>query len=196
MTAGSVAADALVHERFARTETTLASFIDVEVDRLAQACLEMARRFQQGGRLIVFAEGAEASDAAHVAVEFVHPVLVGKRALPAIALTNDSASLTGVIRSDGQGFVAMLEVLARPLDIALALSRDRGSESVRGALERATALGLLTVHLSGGFSEPPTNAGFSLHVPSDDAMVVQEVHETAYHVLWELVHVFFENRVV
>ena len=54
----------------------------------------MARRFHQGGRLLAFGNGAWATEAQHVSVEFVHPVIVGTRALPALALTNDSATLS------------------------------------------------------------------------------------------------------
>ena len=57
----------------------------------------MARRFSQGGRLLAFGNGAQATDAQHVSVEFVHPVIVGKRALPALALTNDSATMSGMM---------------------------------------------------------------------------------------------------
>src|SRR5215475_7468664 len=58
-----------------------------EADHLAAACDEMARRFLAGGRLIAFGRGASATDAQHVSVEFVHPVIVGKRALPALDLS-------------------------------------------------------------------------------------------------------------
>src|SRR5919205_2097113 len=59
-------------------------FFERESDRLARACAEMAARFLRGGRLLAFGRGAAATDAQHVAVEFVHPVIVGKRALPAL----------------------------------------------------------------------------------------------------------------
>jgi D-sedoheptulose 7-phosphate isomerase len=63
---------------------------------VAEACHAMAVRFHRGGRLIVFGTGGPSADAQHVAVEFVHPVIVGKRALPAISLTADVATVTGV----------------------------------------------------------------------------------------------------
>src|SRR5689334_8241466 len=84
---------ALVNTRFERSTTIPEIFFSAEADRIAQACWAMAGRFHRGGRLIAFGNGAWASDAQHVAVEFVHPVIVGKRALPALALTNDSTLL-------------------------------------------------------------------------------------------------------
>src|SRR5436309_4278710 len=58
-----------------------------ECDRLARACQEMSERFLRGGRLLAFGRGSCLSDAQHVSVEFVHPVIVGKRALPALDLS-------------------------------------------------------------------------------------------------------------
>ena len=188
---------ALVARRFQRSCDVPSAFFERESDRLSRACLEMARRFQRGGRLLVFGEGAEATDAHHVAVEFVHPVLVGKRALPAIALTSDVAAFGGAERSrEEDGFAHALETIAMAADIAMAISRDAGSERLHRALALARSQGILTLHLAGG-TVPPSmrNAEWMFVVPAKDAMVVQEVHETLYHVLWELVHVFFEHRV-
>ena len=67
-----------------------------QADAVAAACHAMAVRFHQGGRLVVFGTGSPSTDAQHVAVEFVHPVIVGKRALPAISLTADVATVTGI----------------------------------------------------------------------------------------------------
>ena len=61
----------------------------------------MAVRFHRGGKLMVFGTGGPSADAQHVAVEFVHPVLVGKRALPAISLTTDVATVTGIAEREG-----------------------------------------------------------------------------------------------
>jgi D-sedoheptulose 7-phosphate isomerase len=62
-------------------------FFAREAARLAEACQEMSRRFLRGGRLLAFGRGCYVTDAQHVAVEFVHPVIVGKRALPALDLS-------------------------------------------------------------------------------------------------------------
>ncbi len=86
---------AVVEARFAQSMSIPEIFFTREAARIAEACWAMARRFHQGGRLLAFGNGAWATDAQHVSVEFVHPVIVGKRALPALALTNDSATLSG-----------------------------------------------------------------------------------------------------
>ncbi|MFU8852825.1 SIS domain-containing protein [Micromonospora sp. SL1-18] len=169
-----------------------------DAERIARTCYEMAARFHRGGKLIVFGNGGPATDAQHVVVEFVHPVIVGKRALPAISLTNDAATLTGIARADGfdEVFAAQLRLLAAPEDIALGLSADGRCANVRAGLAAARDLGLLTVGLLGGDGGDIARDALADHVViarSDDPCIVKEVHVTTYHVLWELVHVFFEQ---
>ena len=65
----------------------LEEFFSQEKRKLAEACREMSERFLSGGRLLAFGRGACSTDAQHVSVEFVHPVIVGKRALPALDLS-------------------------------------------------------------------------------------------------------------
>src|SRR3981081_4139791 len=104
---------ALVTRRFEQSMTIPEVFFAAEEERIAQACWGMARRFHQGGRLLAFGNGASATDAQHVSVEFVHPVIVGKRALPALALTNDSATLSSRVSDSASPFVRQIRVLAR-----------------------------------------------------------------------------------
>jgi D-sedoheptulose 7-phosphate isomerase len=164
---------------------------------VAAACHEMAIRCHRGGKLIVFGVGGASTDAQHVAVEFVHPVIVGKRALPAISLTCDIASVTGIAAREGMAaiFARQLQPLAEPADIALGISADGDDPSVLAGLETARDLGLLTIALTaaGGSIEASKAADHVLTTSATDPRVVKEVHVTAYHVLWELVHVFFEQ---
>jgi D-sedoheptulose 7-phosphate isomerase len=177
-----------------------------QADAVAAACHAMAVRFHRGGRLVVFGTGGASTDAQHVAVEFVHPVIVGKRALPAIALTADVATVTGIAECDGIAaiFAHQLRYLASPDDIALGISAQgisadgaspgMVSPSVLAGLETARELGLLTVALVGGDGSAASKAADHVLVAgSDDPRVVKEMHVTLYHVLWELVHVFFEQ---
>ncbi len=183
----------LATARFERSMVVPEAFLTAEANRIAEACWAMARRFHQGGRLITFGNGFWASDAQHVSVEFVHPVIVGKRALPAISLTNDSVLL-------GLPFTRQLLTLARPQDIALGFAHSDQDEDdhVVLALCQAQAMGLLTLGLTGGGGGGGRLAAVGLDfcfcVMDDDLLVVQETHETLYHILWELVHVFFEHE--
>ncbi len=156
-------------------------FFTTEADAIARACQAMAMRFQQRGRLLVHAPAAGRSDVSHVVVEFVHPVIVGKRALPALAIASESE----------------LETMAQANDILLLLSTSALSTAQVRMRERAQARGLLAVSLIGGRLDAAVIADdHTFAVPSNDACVVQEAHEMLYHILWELVHVFFEHRAV
>ena len=146
-------------------------FFDAEAERIARLCFAMAERFAAGGRLIAAgATPAARSDARHVAVEFVHPVIVGKRALPAIGLAGEGGPLA-----------AQVALTVEPGDIYMAFGED--AEALAVAAER----GCLTIAF------PGVGAEWSFS-PGGDDLVRQELVETLYHVLWELVHVFFEHR--
>jgi D-sedoheptulose 7-phosphate isomerase len=158
----------------------------------------MAARFHRGGKLLVFGNGGGATDAEHIAVEFVHPVIVGKQALPALSLAADANVLTGIAEREGftEVFAHQLRYLADPVDIALGVSSDGACANVCRGLEEARAIGLLTVALAGGDGGRLATSPAVDHlvvIPSDDPEVVKEMHVTTYHVLWELVHVFFEH---
>ncbi len=170
---------ARVEQLLERREEANRAFFEAEAERLARCCHAMAERFAAGGRLLALGAGPAArSDARHVAVEFVHPVIVGKRALPAIGLAPEGGALA-----------PQLEALAESDDIAIGFGiGEPGGEQTAQALELARARGCLTI----GFAT--AGAEWEFVPPGEDRFVHQELVETLYHVLWELVHVFFEHR--
>jgi D-sedoheptulose 7-phosphate isomerase len=197
VTAVRSSTQAVVTDAFER-RTAPVQALAQDATTLALACRDMAARFSRGGRLLVFGNGAGATDAQHVAVEFVHPVIVGKRALPALSLVSDAATLMGVAARRGLDgvYAHQVEVLGRPDDIALGLSGDGRCANVRAGLRAAREAGLLTIALVGGDGGDVlarAEADHCLVVGSDDPLVVKEGHVTVYHLLWELVHVFFES---
>jgi D-sedoheptulose 7-phosphate isomerase len=166
--------DALLEQRTEANRT----FFTAEAERLARLCHVMAERFARGGRLIAFGRSPAArSDARHVAVEFVHPVIVGKRALPAIGLAGEGGDLA-----------AQVDLVARAEDIAIAFGADEDGGEAARALALARARGCVTIAFS------PAGAEWEFEPPIDDRYIRQELAETLYHVLWELVHVFFDHR--
>ena len=190
--------EALVARRFELSMTIPETFFENEAGRIAEACWAMARRFSRGGRLLAFGNGSQATDAQHVSVEFVHPVIVGKRALPALALTNDSATMSGMMAKGETNslFTHQIQVLARSQDIAMGFSLEGNDANVLDALMLAKGMGLLTLCLTGGDGglSKQTEIDYDFVIQSDDPLVIQETHETLYHVLWELVHIFFEHE--
>lgn len=178
-----------------RTETGR-RFFTREAPKIAALCAAMAERFQRKGRLLALGMGPAATDAQHVSVEFVHPVIVGKRALPALALVNDGPSLlvpdalTGLLERQ-------LTLLTRPDDIVLAIDHgtsDDATAALADLVARAGKLGALTVWMGAGKDHPPATHSFA--VEAEDPFVVQETIEVCYHIVWELVHVFFEHGAV
>ena len=161
-------------EELLRRNAIFEEFFKKEAPRLAEACHEMSRRFMVGGRLLAFGSGPAATDAQHVSVEFVHPVIVGKRALPALDL--------------GPNFETVLTTILRPEDMVMGFAFPEKDAAVERTLSMARERGALTFALTGEAGE------YSFTSPTDDPFVVQEVFEVLYHVLWETVHVFFEHR--
>lgn len=149
-------------------------FFERESRRLATACEEMSARFIRGGRLLAFGRGACATDAQHISVEFVHPVIVGKRALPAIDLSI--------------AFAEWAPALCNADDIAVGFSPPAGDAAVGAMLAQLQRIGAQTFALSG------TDASYAIAPPSADPFFSQEIIEILYHTLWETVHVFFEHH--
>ena len=168
---------------FAASNAIAETFFGSQADAIARACQSMAVRFQGGGRLLVWGEGAQRSDVAHVVVEFLHPVVVGKRALPAIALAGDS----------GRDAAAHFEIFARAEDLLLVLCAGALDARLSGLVGAAAMRGVLTIVLCAD-GETPRDADHAFAVPSRDACIVQETHEMLYHILWELTHVFLDHR--
>lgn len=181
----SVARRAAV-EHVAAANAAAERFFGDHADAIARACHAMAERFKGGGRMFVCGDGAQRSDAAHVVVEFVHPVIVGKRALPVLPLPEIAG---GAART-------ALVALARDSDMLMVLTAGAPDEAARAVLESARAKGLLTLALTGATGGSAQTADHHFAVPSADPCIVQETHEMLYHVLWELVHVFFDHRSV
>jgi D-sedoheptulose 7-phosphate isomerase len=165
---------------------------------VSDAAFSMAVNFHHGGKLLAFGIGSASTDAQHVAVEFVHPVIVGKRAFPAISLTTDIATQTAIAARAGMAevFAHQLGKLGEPGDIALGISPDGNCPSVLAGLVAARKAGLLTVALvgqRGGAIAASSAADHLLVAGSADPRVIKEIHVTMYHLLWELVHVFIEQ---
>jgi D-sedoheptulose 7-phosphate isomerase len=158
-----------------RSRTPIArGFFAAHAAAIGEAARAIAERLRDGGRIYAFGRGAYATDAQHVAVEFVHPVLVGKPALPASDL---SAS-----------FESALPVLVRAHDVVIGFGPPAGDSLVSGALRACRARGAFTVAL------PGHDADFALEAPDADEHIHQELVEIVGHMLYETVHVYLEHR--
>jgi hydrogenase maturation factor len=147
---------------------------------LASAALTMARRFAAGATMWCVATQWPAHGR-HVAVEFVHPVIVGKKALPAVSI-------------DGVDPVRAVRLMARPGDLLLAVSSadDQGTADL---LSRAEAWGLTRVWLGAGPRPVGGRAEHVVWLEGEESAVASRSGDMVllYHLLWELTHVVFEH---
>jgi len=163
-----------IEQRLLERNCVFEEFFQREAVRLAEACREMSERFLRGGRLLAFGRGPYATDAQHVSVEFVHPVIVGKRALPAL----DLSILFG----------PWLRTILRPEDIVMGFGPPEGDPAVWAGLQEAHTHDAMT------FALPGTEGSYAVQAATEDPFMHQEMIEILYHTLWETVHVFFEHR--
>jgi D-sedoheptulose 7-phosphate isomerase len=163
-----------VAQRLLARNQVFEGFFALEASRLAEASREMSERFLRGGRLLAFGRGPYATDAQHVSVEFVHPVIVGKRALPALDLSIH--------------FRPWLETIVAPEDIVMGFGAPEGDPEIWAALECARARKAMT------FALPGLEGSYAVGPHTPDPFMHQELIEILYHTLWETVHVFFERR--
>ncbi len=151
---------------------------------LARAALALARRFHAGGTMWC-ASPSWAFHAHHVAVEFVHPVIMGKRALPAVVVP------------PGADLVASLRATVRPGDMVVVVAgtapSDPGGADVVEVMRRGPAWGVETVWIGAGTRPPAGAADHVLWLGTDDPLVASEQFVRIYHLLWELTHVCFEH---
>jgi D-sedoheptulose 7-phosphate isomerase len=143
--------------------------------------------------------GGSSCDAAHIAVEFLHPVTTGRPALAAVNLDADVAMLTAVANDVGFGhvFVRQLIALARAGDALIGVSTSGNSQNLLAAFAQAKAIGLATIGLSGmqgGAMAHSPDVDHCLVVETDSIHRVQETHVVIYHILWDLVHTLLAHQ--
>jgi D-sedoheptulose 7-phosphate isomerase len=169
------------------------AFFEANGERLIEAARAIAEVYRRDGRLFTMGNGGSACDAAHVAVEFLHPITAGRPALPAINLTADPAMLTAIGNDVGFAHVFVRELIAqaRPGDGLIGISTSGNSSNLLAAFARAKEIGLTTIGLSGGdgglMARSP-DVDVCLTVMTDSVHRVQETHLAAYHIIWDLVH--------
>src|ERR1022692_2692076 len=165
---------ARIQARMEERNPVIETFFNREADKLADARRQMSDRFLRGGRLLAFGRGPYATDAQHVSVEFVHPVIVGKRALPAL----DLSILFG----------PWLRAIVKPEDIVMGFGPPEGDPEVQSALDAASVRHAMT------FALPGERGSYACTDLAIDPFQHQEMIEILYHTLRETVHVFFEHR--
>jgi D-sedoheptulose 7-phosphate isomerase len=181
-----------VGEKVGRHRDVIDAFFAKNSGAVIAAAGSIADTYRRGGRLFTMGNGGSSCDAAHVAVEFQHPVTAGRPALTAIDLSADKTMLTAVANDVGFAHIFSRQVIAqgRAGDTLLGLSTSGNSQNLVKAFQKAKEMGLTTIGMAGMSGGEMAKIGLDhcLVVESDSIHRIQECHVTIFHVLWDVVH--------
>lgn len=182
-----------VRQKAAESVTVKQRFFAENATAIIAAAQALADVYRNGGRLYTMGNGGSSCDAAHIAVEFQHPVTAGRPALPARNLSDDAAMLTAVGNDVGFKHVFVRQVLAqvRAGDALIGISTSGNSENLLAAFSAAKERSVVTFGLAGGDGgrmRGCADLDHCLVVPSESIHRVQESHVALYHILWDLTH--------
>jgi D-sedoheptulose 7-phosphate isomerase len=179
-------------------ETSEVFFAD-QAPLLLGAARALADAYIQGGRLFAMGNGGSSCDAAHIAVEFEHPITAGRPALAAVNLVSAVAMLSAVGNDVGfdQVFARQIAAHARRGDALAGFSTSGNSPNILAGFAAARECGLVTIGFTGGDGGRMKSCGDVDHclvVPTASVHRIQECHVAAYHILWDLVHTLLADR--
>jgi D-sedoheptulose 7-phosphate isomerase len=175
------------------------AFFANNAQSIVDAAKAIAQVYSNTGRMLTMGNGGSSCDAAHFAVEFLHPITAGRPALPAINLVMDTAMMSAVANDVGikHVFVRQLEAHGQATDGLFGFSTSGNSENLLAAFTKAKQMGISTFALAGGNGGEIKSSGLVDHclvVESDSIHRVQEVHVASYHILWDLVHTLLADH--
>ena len=182
-----------VRQKAADSVSVKQRFFAENAAHIVEAAHMLARCYRSGGRLYTMGNGGSSCDAAHLAVEFQHPVTAGRPALPAVNLSQDMAMITAVANDVGFAHVYTRQVLAHmsERDCLVGISTSGNSENLLAGFLAAKRQGAATLGLAGGDGgrmRASNDVDLCLVVPTDSIHRVQETHVALYHILWDLTH--------
>jgi D-sedoheptulose 7-phosphate isomerase len=175
---------------FADSAAVKQEFARSHADRIAQVAALMISAFREGRKVLLFGNGGSATDAAHIAAEFVGRYKRERNPLPAIALATDIAAITCIANDYGYDelFARQIRAHGQKGDIAIAISTSGNSPNVLKGVEAAKAYGMTTLAWTGGTGGKLAGlVDFPFVVPSASTARIQESHITLGHVLCELI---------
>jgi D-sedoheptulose 7-phosphate isomerase len=169
-----------VRQKAEDSVATKRRFFELHGKAVVAVAHAIADVYRQGGRLFAMGNGGSSCDAAHIAVEFLHPVTAGRPALTAVNLVADTAMMTAVGNDVGIAHIFVRQVIAqaRRGDSLIGISTSGNSENLMTAFAKA-ANGALD---------------HCLVVESDSIHRIQETHVAIYHILWDLVHTLLADE--
>lgn len=160
------------------------------LEQITQVGELLAERLGYGNQLLIFGNGGSAADAQHIATELVSSFYLQRKALPALALTTNTSTLTAIGNDYNfdMVFLRQIEAHGKPGDVAIGISTSGRSRDVFQGLKKGRELGLHTVALTGANgNDLQSVADICISVPSQDTPRVQESHILIGHILCEYV---------
>ncbi|MBA3253846.1 MAG: SIS domain-containing protein [Burkholderiaceae bacterium] len=188
-----------VRQKALDSVNTKRRFFEDNGDAVVAVAHAMADIYRRDGRLFSMGNGGSSCDAAHIAVEFLHPVTTGRPALTAVNLSADTAMLTAVGNDVGFAHVFVRQVIAqaRRGDGLIGISTSGNSENLLAAFRAAKEMGVVTIGLSGddgGKMARSADVDHCLVVPSNSIHRIQETQVAIYHILWDLTHTLLADE--
>jgi len=171
-------------------------FFRENINLIKEVAEIIAKSLNEGGKILIFGNGGSATDASHIAAEFVNRFKRERPGLPAIALNTDMAVITAIANDYdySEVFAKQIKALGDPKDIAIGISTSGSSRNVIKAVEVAKKRGLKTIAFTSTKGEKLiSKVDYAFAVPSEDTPRIQETHITLGHILCELVEdILFE----
>ncbi len=183
-----------IRQAFEDSAAVKLSFVDRYHADIATVAAVIIEAFRHDRKLLLFGNGGSATDASHLAAEFVNRFTADRRALPALALATDMSVVTSISNDldYSQLFARQIEAFGRPGDIAIAISTSGNSPNVIKGADVARRLDLVTIGFTGGSGgQLASRVAHAFIVPSSVTARIQETHITLGHVLCELVEEAF-----
>lgn len=173
-------------------------FLEQNLESIVEVSVVIADTFSKGNKLMLFGNGGSASDASHIAAEFVNRFKMERPAFPAIALNTDMAVLTSIANDYDYNniFERQLKAFAQTGDAVIAISTSGTSPNVIKAVEAAKNKGLKTIAFTGAKGDKlAALSDYVFAVPSDNTPRVQETHITLAHAICQMVEeIIFESH--
>lgn len=188
-----------VIQKAAESVSVKQQFFATNSDLLIEIATALADTYSSGGRLLCAGNGGSSCDAAHLALEFMHPVTAGRPALPAINLSSDNAMITAIANDVGFDHVLprQLGAIGQPNDLLVVFSTSGCSSNISAACEKAHRMGMKVVAFTGNQGGDLANTpyvDYCLIVESNSVHRIQECHLACYHILWDLVHTLLADH--
>lgn len=182
-----------VMQKAAESREVQKKYFEKYASTIVAAARAIAQVYRNGGKILAVGNGGSSCDASHIAVEFVHPIGVGKPSLEAVDLTGDTTAITAISNDFGfeEIFARQLLAKGREGDALIGLSTSGNSKNVLSGFAQAKKMGMVTVAMVGGdggkMAKSP-DVDYCLIVEHTSIHRVQESHLPTYHILWDLVH--------